>query len=780
MSSQPSAVRTPAESVGVFALLGNPNTGKSTLFGALTGVRQKVANFPGVTVEAKLGQRTTARGSSTFIDLPGTYSLAARSPDERVALQALLGRLEGIPAPHGVLIVVDATSLDRNLYLASQVLELDLPAVVALTMVDVAERRGIEIDVEQLSEALGAPVVPVNAPRGEGLEELVAALEAVAEQARPPLVISYAEELRHAVDTVLAELESGAERLGWTPCRSDALRLVVDGDGPFLSEVEERLGGDFLSRYRSIRESASQERAPSLIEAQARYGQIALWSRGCRRVTEQTGTTWTERIDGVLTHKLWGSLTFVVVMGLLFQSIFAWSSPLMDGIESLFGALGGWIGAGLPEGPLRGLLVDGIIGGVGGVVVFLPQILILFCFIAVLEDLGYMTRAAFLMDNLMAKFSLSGRSFIPLLSSFACAVPGIMGARVIEDRATRLTTIFLAPFMSCSARLPVYTLMIGAFVPARTVWGFLELQGIVLFAMYFVGIAAAVPTAWLVQRFWLKGHRSAFLLELPSYKMPRIKAVALTLWQRGGAFVRRAGTIILAVSIVVWALAYFPRSETVLERFETSREQARETYRSSLATSVQELGLPGREGDPETVMEETAAAESDQADRARVRLKAARDNLDGRLVQLDGDEQGELLATSYLGRAGRLIEPIVEPLGWDWRIGMATLASFPAREVIVATLGTIFHLSDVDEESESLRDVLRDAKRPDGGPLFTLATGLSVMIFFALCAQCAATLATMRRETASWRWPLLSFAYMTSLAYLAAFAVYQIARAAES
>ncbi|MEQ8765571.1 MAG: ferrous iron transport protein B [Planctomycetota bacterium] len=766
----------------VFALVGNPNTGKSTLFGALTGVRQKIANFPGVTVEAKIGHRARQEGSKTFVDLPGTYSLAARSPDERVAIEALLGRTPEVPAPQGVILVVDAGSLDRNLYLATQVLELGLPTVVALTMGDVAEKRGIQVDAAALSRALGVPVVPINAPRGEGIDALIRALDEVE---RPePLRLGYPEAFASAVSELEAVLASRAHDLGWQPRRADALRLLVDGEGPLLEEVRQKLGGEIVSRREALRAEAGGGRAPSLVEAQTRYGQIAEWVRTCRRKEDRTGVTWTERVDAILTHKLWGTLVFVVVMGVLFQSIFSWSGYFMDLMEAGVGQLAELVSATLPEGLLQGLIVDGILGGVAGVLVFLPQILILFAFIAVLEDLGYMTRAAFLMDNLMARFSLSGRSFIPLLSSFACAVPGIMGARVVEDRPTRLTTIFLAPFMSCSARLPVYTLMIGAFIPSRTVLGFLELQGLVLFAMYFVGILAAIPTAWVVQRLLLKGHRSPFLLELPSYKVPRLKSVVLVLWQRGGAFVRRAGTIILAVSIVVWALATFPRSEGISLDYAAQIANAETEYEQRLDQLAETSGLAtdgrGLLDDPDLkrALEDGATKEL-APPRRRVfeEIQDARSKLETTRAALENDERADQLEHSYLGRAGHLIEPAVRPLGWDWRIGMATLASFPAREVIVATLGTIFHIGAADEESDTLKGVLRKAQRPDGSRLFTLATGLSIMVFFALCAQCAATLATMRRETNSWRWPLASFFYMTSLAYIAALAVYQITTA---
>ncbi len=719
----------------VVALLGNPNTGKSTLFTALTGTRQKIANYPGVTVEAKVGSMQFENTELTVIDLPGTYSLSARSPDERVATEALLGRLEETPKPDGVILVVDASSLDRNLYLATQVLEFGLPAVIALTMVDVAKTRGISIDLEKLSRAMGCPVVAVNAPRGEGLVELKATLHRELHRPRQALVLDYPEDFARAVETLHGKLVELGVPLGYTPTKPEALRLLVDASGPLFEEVAEAGGEAFLRALEGVRAEGCGGKSAALIEAQARYGRISAWTREARTQAAREGRTFTDRVDSLLTHRLWGTLAFTLVMGLIFQSIYSWSGPLMDGIEAVMGWLGEQTLALLPADMplLRGLVQDGLFGGVAGVLVFLPQILILFLFIAILEDVGYMSRAAFLMDKLMSRFGLSGKSFIPLLSSFACNVPAIMGARVIEDRNTRLTTIFLAPFMSCSARLPVYALMIGAFVPETRLLGFIELQGLVLFAMYWVGVVFAIPTALLLKRGILKSKATPFIMELPSYKLPAWKNVARTLWDKGFSFVRRAGTIILSVSIIVWVLCTFPRDEAIDARYEPELAQA------------------------EAIAGEEARAEA--------------------VAEIEGRQAGEQFRQSYLARAGQAIEPVFVPLGWDWRIGVAAIASFPAREVVIGVMGTIFNITDADEESEPLKQVLHEARRDDGTPLFSLAVGLSIMVFFALCCQCAATLAIMRRETNSWRWPAASFLYMTGLAYVAAWATFHVARA---
>jgi ferrous iron transport protein B len=790
-------------------LMGNPNTGKSSLFSALTGTRQRIANFPGVTVEAKLGVAKYENSEVTVIDLPGTYSLAARSPDERVATEALLGRIEGTPKPDGVIIVLDASSLDRNAYIATQVLEFGLPAVVALTMLDVAESRGINIDIEELSKVLGVPVVPVNAPNGTGIDELKATLHRTLHHPGKVLELDYPEDFKRGVDTLHVMLLDLGVKLGFQPARPEALRLLVDGAGPFFDECEEAGGGEFTRRFFEIRERAAAGRSLSMVETQARYGAIGKWMQRVKQSEQREGRTRTDIVDGVLTHRLWGSLIFIAAMGLIFNSIYSWAGPLMDLIDGAFGSLGDWVGGMMPDGALKSLVTDGIIGGVGGVLIFLPQILILFLFIAILEDLGYMARAAFLMDKLMSRFGLSGKSFIPMLSGFACAIPGIMGARVIEDRNTRLTTIFLTPFMSCSARLPVYVLFIAAFVPDREFFGFVELQGLVLFAMYLVGPMFAIPTALVLKKRILKSKITPFLLELPSYKMPRIKSVARVLYDRGGSFVKRAGTIILAVTILVWAAGYFPQSDEIDERYDaeiTALEAAHtepvvsfdpEADTESLMTQfkaiddahearLEELAelpdeeLEAAEAESEkqrnNEMAELSASSAEATD--ALNEYAAWKDFDEASSEIENNRAGAHLENSYLGRVGHAIEPAVEPLGWDWRIGMAAIASFPAREVIVGTLGTIFNLgSDEDEESETLREVVQKAERPDGTPLFNLATALSIMVFFALCAQCAATLAVMRRETNSWRWPIASFLYMTGLAYVAALVTFQVGSA---
>jgi ferrous iron transport protein B len=705
------------------ALLGNPNTGKSTLFNALAGARQRVGNYPGVTVEKKIGTATIDGRAYKLIDLPGTYSLAPRSPDEMVTVDVLLGRRADVPRPDAILCIVDASNLERNLYLVSQALELGLPIVVALNMVDIAEQNGLRIDAERLSRQLGAAVVKIQAHRRIGLNSLRAALASAIERAPAASGSPFPDDFKREVDQLSVRL---AEGNGQTP-RYLVERLLLDTSGYIASDLLHARAESFQSSLDAARARLADAGFPvPAVEAVSRYQWVARVLENVVRREATQHVTATDRIDRVLCHKLWGTLIFAAVMLLMFQAVFTAAEPAMGWIETAFGALGDWVKGALPVGPLRSLLVDGVIAGVGGVVVFLPQIIILFLFIAVLEDCGYMARAAYLMDKLMVRVGLSGKSFIPLLSSFACAIPGVMAARVIENRRDRLITILVAPLMSCSARLPVYTVLIGAFIPTTAyAGGLLNLPGLTLFAMYLVGIVAAVVVALVLRQTILKGETPPFIMELPTYKWPSLRTVFFRIVDRSWGFLRRAGTLILAVSIVIWAALYYPR------RAEIERQY-----------TADPAGFAGALDDPEVL-----------ADAQR---------------------------NSILGTIGKAIEPAVRPLGWDWRIGCAAIASFPAREVVVATLGVIFNQGpevDLDDEtaSEGLRQALVEAKW-DGTDrnLFNVPVALSIMVFFALCAQCAATLAVIKRETNSWRWPVFTFTYMTVLAYVAALVTYQI------
>lgn len=633
----------------IVALVGNPNAGKTSLFNSLTGSSQKVGNYPGVTVERvsaniPLGNFHTVE----FVDIPGLYSLNAISEDERVAVESIVGMQQQRPTVF--LCVIDATTLERNLFLYSHLADHGLPMVVALTKVDTARSAGVEIKIEALETALGVPVIPVVSHKGEGLAALREALESaiLRPQATPPV-----------------GREPGAD---------------------VTLSIEER-----YMWANSVKEVAYKE--------------------GPKKKTRSTS----EKIDFVLTHRVFGLVVFAALMYVVFQSIYTFSGPLMDGIETSFGWLGERV-SGLLSGNevLRSLVVDGVITGIGSVLVFLPQIVILFFFIAFLEGTGYMARAAFLMDKLLGWCGLNGRAFIPLLSSFACAIPGIMAARVMPDQKSRLATILVAPLMSCSARLPVYVVLIGAFIEPQfgAAWA-----GFALFAMHMVGLVVAVPIVFLLNRRVLRGRRLPFVMELPRYQWPKWRDIWLTMWIKGKSFVQTAGKIILVMSVIIWALLYFPRS---------SEQEARFVAEYNSSTKV---------------------------DRSHVTEEM--------YVQRRHTEE------SYLGQFGRFIEPVFVPAGFDWRISTAILSAFPAREVVVSAIGILFD-EGADPDEKNVIESMRRATWPDGRPLFTPWTAVGLMVFFALCCQCMATLATIRRETNSVKYPIFVFVYMTGLAYVSA------------
>ncbi len=707
------------------ALVGNPNAGKTTLFNALSGLRQRVGNYPGVTVEMKKGQFTVGGMTADLIDLPGTYSLAARSPDEMVAVDLLLGRRPEEPRPDVVISIVDAANLDRHLYLTTQLLDLGEPVVLAVNMIDVAESQGVKIDFAKLSEDLGIPVVPIQANRGVGLDELTKAALAAAQSGRAPRGLSFPVEFEKEVAALQCEL--GDEVPGFL-----TRRLLLDVGGYTEKWLVGKHGEELGQVVDAARQRLAQAGCPvPAIEARTRYGWIRpILAAAVKRPAERP-VSWTDRIDKLLTHRVWGTLVFLAIMFLVFQSIFLWAGPLMDAIDGVRESAAAAVSGLMAPGPLRGLIVDGVIKGVGSVVIFLPQIVILFGFIAILEDCGYMARAAFLMDRLMSKCGLSGKSFIPLLSSVACAVPGIMAARVIENRRDRFATILVAPLMSCSARLPVYVLLIAAFLTDGFPWW---VPGVVLFAMYMLGFTIAPLIALLLKRTLLRGETPVFVMELPAYRRPTLRGIVRRMWDAGYAFVRRAGTIILAAMILIWATLYFPHTDA-----------SGTPYDDRIAVIEQKKEAAGDD-------EEATAA-------AAAEINAIK---------------GEWMRNSYLGRAGHALEPAFTPLGWDWRIGMAAIASFPAREVIVGMLGMVY---DVGEDEDSLQGALKSEWASD--PIrsrYGVAVALSIMVFIALCLQCVSTLAVIRRETRSWAWPVFTFAYMTALAYLGALLTFQLGR----
>jgi ferrous iron transport protein B len=677
------------------AITGNPNCGKSTLFNALTGLRQKVGNYPGVTVEKKEGAFFGSHGEPMqLLDLPGCYSLQARSPDEAVARDVLLGRQADTPRPDAVLAIVDATNLERNLYLVSQLLDLGLPVFLGLNMVDLAEKQGLVIDPRLLGEKLGIPVIPLVASQGVGLVMLK---QALSQTPLPPPKIA---------PPLPAELQREAQAL--------AEKLPANGqqkaEAQLLLGMSEKQLGEIEELSDAVRESVLQARArleaagldPISAAVDSRYEWISGINAAVVRAPGTTGLTTSDRLDAVLTHRFWGWLAFLGAMALMFFSIFTLAKLPADWISGGQEALGAWIEHSMPAGDFRSLLTDGILAGVAGVLVFLPQILVLTFFLGLLEDSGYMARAAFLMDRLMSRVGLHGKSFIPMLSSFACAIPGIMATRTIEQRKDRLVTILVSPLMSCSARLPVYTLLIAVMLPEVPLWQ----KSAIMLGMYVLGIVAAFAMAWLFKRTLLRSETPSLLMEMPPYRLPSLRGIVMRMLERAGVFLRRAGTVILALSVMLWALTTYPK--------------------------------PGQQD----------ASGSDR------------------------------IAHSVAGRLGKAIEPVIAPLGFDWKIGIGLIGSLAAREVFVSTMGIVYSVENSGDGSPgaTLSETMRTEKRADGTPVYTPLTATALMVFYVLAMQCLSTLAVVRRETNSWRWPAFQFAYMTLLAYLGALLVFQVGR----
>ncbi len=747
------------------AVIGNPNTGKSTLFTALTGVHSRIGNYPGVTVEKKLGWFHHEGRQIRLVDLPGTYSLSPRTIDEMVSVDVLLGRQREVGSIDAVVCIADASNLERNLYLVSQVLDLGLPTVLVLNMWDVAQSREIKIDIVELSRRLGIPVVACEAHRRKQLDDVRSAIVQVSQIPRAPTPDLFPSVFREESTRLRAEIV----QLGHPELPGYLVeRLLLDVGGQLEIELTKQHPDGLSTRLTEARERLNSAgcRIPS-IEAKVRYGWVRQLLSGVMTTPRVRPVTWTDTLDRWLTHKVWGLVVFSVIMFLVFQCISTIAEPLMKVFETGQKEVGQAVGSLLPFGPLRSLLVDGVIAGVGGILVFLPQICFLFLFIALLEDCGYMARAAFLMDKLMTKVGLSGKSFVPLMSSFACAIPGIMATRTIESRRDRMVTILIAPLMSCSARAPVYWLMVAAFFPPIS-WagGWLTLHGLMLFIMTFFGAFVAVPLAWLFKKTLFKGETPPFVMELPLYKWPSPRIVLHRVYDRASSFVVRAGTLILATSILIWFASYFPGSHATEERIQTKIQQAETLF----APQLKQQAELTRQREEQAEAAEQVAKIDEQLKELDVQLTPLTFLLDER-----NKISEKLLTGSYLGQLGQLIEPAVKPLGWDWRIGVGVIASFPAREVIVATLGTIYSLGgDVDEHSSGLQSALRSATWPDGRPVYSIPVAMSIMVFFALCAQCASTLMVIRRETNHWGWAAFTFTYMTALAYVGAWLAFQI------
>jgi ferrous iron transport protein B len=721
----------PRSGLKLVVVAGNPNTGKTTLFNQLTGSRAKVGNYPGVTVERHVGALVLEQGGLvSLVDVPGSYSLAARSGDEAIAIRALAG-LDGLERPDLVVAVVDASQLTRNLYLVLQLLELGEPCVVALNMVDLLERSGQEIDAALLARELGVPVVPVVANRGIGLDLLRRVIDetlAHPQRAQPGPRWRPQDPLAADVESVAERVPSAWHRGSSARARAFALwgLLTLDHEDEVADaprELRERVRG-----ARTAADLRGRDIEEEIIRG--RYSWIDREAARCVHSTRAASPSLTDRVDRVLLHPALGFVIFVTLMTLVFQGLFAWSDPAIGAIESGIAWLGDRLAVALPNGIASDFLVHGVVAGVGAVLAFLPQILLLFLFIGILEDTGYMARVGFLMDRIMKSIGLHGRAFVPMLSGYACAIPAILATRTMERRRDRLLTMLVIPLMTCSARLPVYGLLIAALVPAGQERPLT--QGLLLAAMYLFSTVVALVAAAVLGRTILQGPRVPFLLEMPPYRLPHAPSVLRMMLERCSQFVRQAGTIILACSIGMWLLLSFPRDAALARHYDYERGAA------------------------------------------RAALSADPPALQARLAQLGHAQASERIRESFGGRIGRALEPILRPLGFDWKIGVGLIGAFAAREVFVSTMAVVYGLGKgEDVASSTLRERVRAEAWPDGRKVFTPLTCFSLMVFFALACQCTSTLAVLRRETGGWRWPTFLFAYTTALAWLASLIVYQ-------
>jgi ferrous iron transport protein B len=697
------------------ALVGNPNSGKSSLFNALTGMNQKVGNFPGVTVDKKVGSSAISDAmTATIIDLPGTYSLYPRREDEWVAYRVLMQQDKEVD-PEMVVLIADASNLKRNLLFASQIIDLKIPVVIGLTMMDLAKQKGIKIDVAELERELGVPVIPINPRKNKGIPQLKKAIEQTALSMYKMPVRDFINNEALAPTAVKEVKEVVADLSDYK-----AIHYLINHESFVLSNgLQDKIESIEVSNKFNHTKTQAEE----ILQRYQRIGAILKQSVSEPSVLEKT--LFTEKLDDILLHRTWGYLILLGVLFLLFQSVFWLASFPMDWIDGGFGALTGFLSKSLPEAWWSDLLVNGLVAGLGGIVIFIPQIMILFGLITILEDTGYMARISFLTDKLMRKVGLNGKSVMPMISGFACAVPAIMSARNIENKKERLLTIFVTPLMSCSARLPVYTILIALVIPKQTFLGFIGLQGLVMMGLYLLGLIMALVTSYVAKWFIKIKEKSYFILELPTYRAPRWNNVLVTMVSKAKIFVVDAGKVIIVISLILWALStYGPK-----ERMAAVHEK----------------------------YEQLIAQNPDKGD------------------ELEREKNTELLGNSYAGILGKGIEPAIKPLGYDWKIGIALITSFAAREVFVGTMATLYSVEGgADAEESTLTGKLNSATWPDGSKVYTLATGLSLMIFYVFAMQCMSTLAIVKRETKSWKWPLLQLIYMTGLAYVMSLIAFQL------
>ena len=704
----------PARKIHI-ALVGNPNSGKSSLFNVLTGLNQKVGNFPGVTVDKKVGEcRLSDNSTAKIIDLPGTYSLYPRREDEWVSYKVLLQQDPDVQ-PDIVVLVADASNLKRNLLFVSQIIDLKIPMVVALTMLDIARRKEITIDVAELERELGVPVIPINPRKNKGIAPLKKAIEHTAQNL-------YKTPVRDFINNRALATSAIGEVKEFFPDFSDykAIHYLINHEH-FLLNDQMQDSIENIEIKNTFNHTKIQ--ADEILQRYQRIGGIL--KQSISEPSPLKRSMLTEKLDDILLHRKWGYVILLVVLFLLFQSVFWMAEYPMMLIEWSFAKAGSWFHHVLPERWWADLFVNGILAGLSGILVFIPQIMILFGLITILEDSGYMARISFLSDKLMRKVGLNGKSVMPMISGFACAVPAIMSARNIENKKERLLTILITPLMSCSARLPVYTILIGLVIPRKSVLGFMGLQGLVMMGLYLLGLVMALVVSYVAKWFIKIQEKSFFILELPVYRSPRWKNVLVTMISKAKIFVFDAGKIIMVISLILWALSFYgprERMNAVAQKYDALISQN-----------------PSRE------------------------------------KELNKRKSTELLQNSYAGLLGSSIEPVIRPLGYDWKIGIALITSFAAREVFVGTMATLYSVGgEEDENSLLLREKMQQAKRSDGSKVYTLATGISLMIFYVFAMQCMSTLAVVKRETRSWKWPIIQLVYMTGLAYLMSFIAYQL------
>ena len=702
------------------ALVGNPNSGKSSLFNALTGLHQKVGNFPGVTVDKKTGKMVIGDYPTTLVDLPGTYSFYPKREDEWVAYKVLMG-VDPDVKTDVILLIADASNLKRNLLFCSQIIDLKLPVVLALTMNDLAAKKGIKIDIAGLQADLGIPVVAVDARKNKGLQELKTALNTIIQTPRAKNVESFIDNKALAPEVI-----NDFKKLYPTHSEYAALHYLMHHEAfPLDDEMQNTIEQIEIDHNFNHTKTQAQE----ILQ---RYGRIQEIMKN--RVVEPDPTAKkkrSEKLDNIFLHRVGGYAILFSVLFILFQSVFWMAKFPMDGIEWIFTNVTAYLNAVLPNVWWEDLLVNGLVAGIGGIVIFVPQIMILFGLITLLEDTGYMARISFLSDKLMRKVGLNGKSVMPMISGFACAVPAIMSARNIENKKERLLTIMLTPFMSCSARLPVYTILISLVIDDKLYFGFLSLQGLVMMGLYVMGIVMALLASLVLKLFINIKEKSYFILELPVYRAPRWKNVGTTMIQKATIFVRDAGKVIIIISLLLWFLSsYGPAEKMKL----VEEKYAQQISNSNGGSKMNELEQK----------------------------------------QFDREYNTEKLENSYAGIMGKKIEPLIAPLGFDWKIGIALITSFAAREVFVGTMATLYSVEESD--NSSLRDKLKAAVRPDGTKVYSFAAALSLMIFYVLAMQCMSTLAVVKRETQSWKWPTIQFFMMTGLAYFMSWAVYVLAK----